>query len=98
MTTMPTLRLPIHSTFILSSGKALFDIGTALFHLRRASINFLLHAADVLDTPGDSALSSFRFLNQSWTAKRPLYEHMLSTLSAAYRLVPTRELLEVHRA
>jgi hypothetical protein len=91
---MPLLRLPMHSTFVLSAGRWLFDLGLALARGRRVPINYLLHAADVVDAVSDPALASYRFLTQSWAQKRPLYEHMLSRLSASYRLIPTKELLE----
>lgn len=93
VTTMPLLRLPIHSTFVLSAGRPLFDVGLAVTRWRRGLMNYLLHAADVIDDVMDPALESYRFLTLSWEAKRPLYEHMLSSLSAAYRLIPTREFI-----
>ena len=91
VTTMPILRLPMHSTFVLTVGRPLFDLGLALAKARRTPINYLLHAADVLDGPADPALASYRFLNMSWHAKRPLYEHILAALTANYEIVPTRE-------
>jgi hypothetical protein len=94
VTTMPLLRLPIHSTFVLSAGRWLFDLGVGLAKARRVPINYLLHAADVVDPVTDPALASYKFLVQPWASKRPLYEHMLATLSAAYRLVPTVEFLD----
>jgi len=94
VTTMPILRLPMHSTFVLSAGRWLFDLGLGLARARRVPINYLLHAADVVDPVADPALASYKFLTQSWEQKRPLYEHMLGALSAAYRLVPTRDSLD----
>ena len=94
VTTMPIVRLPMHSTFVLSAGRWLFDLGFALARARRVPMNYLLHAADVVDAVSDPVLASYKFLNRSWEAKRPLYEHMLGDLSAAYRLVPTREVRE----
>ncbi len=91
VTTVPLVRLPMHSTFVLSTGRWLFDLGLALARARRVPINYLLHAADVVDAVRDPTLASYKFLTQSWEDKRPLYEHMLGALSAAYRLVPTRE-------
>lgn len=91
VTTMPFLRLPMHSTFVLTAGHHLFDLGLALAKARRVPINYLLHAADVVDTVSDPALASYKFLTRSWAAKRPRYEGMLSALTAAYELVPTRE-------
>jgi hypothetical protein len=91
---MPLLRLPMHSTFVLSAGRWLFDLGFALARARRVPINYLLHAADVVDPVADPALASYKFLTQSWEAKRPLYEHILRTLSTAYCLVPTSEFLD----
>lgn len=91
---MPFLRLPMHSTFVLSAGRWLFDLGLALAHVRRVPINYLLHAADVVDPISDPALASYRFLTRPWEQKRPLYEYMLGRLSAFYRLIPTKELLE----
>jgi len=88
---MPFLRLPMHSTFVLSAGQWLFDLGLALVRARRVPINYLLHAADVVDPVADPVLGSYRFLTQSWEAKRPLYEQILARLSATYRLVPTME-------
>jgi hypothetical protein len=93
VTTTPILRLPMHSTFVLSAGRWLFDFGFGLARARNTPINYLLHAADVVDAVTDPILGSYRFLVQPWEAKRPLYEHMLATLSAAYRLVPTAEFL-----
>ncbi len=91
VTTMPFLRLPMHSTFVQAAGRPLFDLGLALARLRRVPINYLLHAADVVDQATDPALASYSFLQLGWEAKRPLCEHLLAALSAAYRLVPTRE-------
>jgi hypothetical protein len=93
VTTVPLVRLPMHSTFVLSTGRWLFDLGLALARARRVPINYLLHAADVIDAVRDPTLASYKFLTQSWEAKRPLYEHMLGALSASYRLVPTGEFL-----
>jgi hypothetical protein len=93
VTTMPFTRLPMHSTFALRTGRWLFDLGLALVRARNVPINYLLHAADVLDAVADPALVSYGFLTQSWMKKKPFYEHMLASLSAAYRLVPTCELV-----
>ncbi len=91
VTTMPLTRLPMHSTFVLASGRPLFDVGLALAKARQVPINYLLHAADVVDAVPDPALGFYAFLTQSWEAKRSLYEHMLRAVSAAYRLAPTAE-------
>lgn len=96
VTTVPLLRLPMHSTFVLAAaglaaGRPLFDMGLALARLRRVPLNYLLHAADVLDCVTDPALASYRFLRQEWEAKRPLYEHILAEISTHYRIVPTQE-------
>jgi len=91
VTTMPVLRLPVHSTFVLSAGRWLFDVGMSMARARGVPVNYLLHAADVVDGVSDPVLASYRFLSQSWDAKRPLYEHILYSLSSAYRLVPTCE-------
>lgn len=93
VTTVPLLRLPMHSTFVLSAGRPLFDVGFALARARGVPINYLLHGADVVDAASDPALASYRFLTQPWSEKRPLIEHMLGKLSQSYRLVPTRELV-----
>ena len=90
---MPFTRLPMHSTFALRTGRWLFDLGLALVRARNVPINYLLHAADVLDAVADPALASYGFLTQPWMRKKPFYEHMLASLSAAYRLVPTCELV-----
>lgn len=91
VTTMPVLRLPMHSTFVLRVGRRLFDVGFGLARARRVPINYLLHAGDVIDGVADPALASYGFLTQPWATKRPLYEHMLAALSATYRLTTTRE-------
>ncbi len=93
VTTLPILRLPMHSTFVLTAGQPLFDAGLALAKARHVPINYLLHAADVIDAVPDPALASYRFLAMPWSAKQPLYEHILRQLSQAYDLVPTAELL-----
>lgn len=56
-------------------------------------INYLLHAADVIDAANDPALASYRFLAMPWASKQPLYEHMLRRLSQTYHLIPTAEFL-----
>ncbi len=91
VTTVPVLRLPMHSTFVLTAGQWLFDLGLGLSHARGIAVNYLLHAADVVDPPPDAALRSYRFLTQTWDQKRPLYEHMLRQLSETYVIVPTHE-------
>lgn len=91
VSTVPLVRVPMHSTFVLSAGQWLFDLGFGMLRARRAPVNYLLHAGDVLDRVDDPALRSYRFLTQSWEAKRPLYEHILAALTAAYRIVPTAE-------
>lgn len=91
VTTVPALRAPMHSTFVLSAGQWLFDLGFGLARAGRVPVNYLLHAADVLDRVDDPALKSYRFLTQTWEAKRPLCEHILAALTAAYRIVPTAE-------
>lgn len=94
VTTMPLLRLPMHSTFVLTAGQALFDAGLALARARRVPINYLLHAADVIDAVPDPALHSYRFLATPWSDKQTLYEHMLRRLSEEYDLTPTAEFVE----
>jgi hypothetical protein len=93
VTTMPILRLPMHSTFVMTVGQPLFDLGLALARARRVPINYLLHAADVIDAVSDPALASYKFLTLSWAAKRPLYEHILGALTTFYEIVPTCEYL-----
>ncbi len=94
VTTIPVLRLPMHSTFVLSAGRPLFDLGLALVQARGVPINYLLHAADVVDGVTDPALASYKFLTQTWAEKQPIYEHMLASLSERYEIVPTREFVE----
>ena len=94
VTTVPVVRLPMHSTFVLSAGRPLFDLGLALVQARGVPMNYLLHAADVVDGVADPALASYKFLTQTWAEKQPLYEHMLAALSQRYELVPTREFVE----
>ncbi len=94
VTTVPFLRLPMHSTFVLSAGQPLFDLGLALVKADRVPVNYLFHAADVVDAVPDPALASYKFLTQAWVEKQPLIEHMLAALSERYVLVPTRELVE----
>lgn len=91
VSTVPVIRAPMHSTFALSAGQWLFDLGFGIFRARRAPVNYLLHAADVVDRVDDPVLRSYRFLTQTWEAKRPLYEHILVALTASYRIVPTAE-------
>jgi hypothetical protein len=91
VSTLPVVRAPMHSTFVLSAGQWLFDLGFGIYRARRAPVNYLLHAADVLDQVEDPALRSYHFLTQSWEAKRPLYEHILAALTTTYRIVPTAE-------
>ena len=91
VTTIPLLRAPMHSTFVLSAGQWLFDLGFGMVRARRAPVNYLLHAGDVLDRVDDPVLRSYRFLTRTWEAKRPLYEHLLAALTAGYRIVPTAE-------
>ena len=91
VTTVPLVRVPMHSTFALSAGQWLFDLGFGLSRARKVPVNYLLHAGDVLERVDDPVLRSYRFLTQTWEAKRPLYEHILATLTASYRMVPTAE-------
>lgn len=97
VTTVPLLRLPMHSTFVLTAGRPLFDLGSGLARLRGTPMNYLLHGADVLDRVADPALDSYRFLQESWQQKEPLYRHILSTLAARYRLLPTRDFVVQRR-
>ncbi len=94
VTTMPLTRLPMHSTFVLRTGRWLFDLGFALIRARNVPVNYLLHAADVLDAVADPALASYGFLTQPWSQKRQIYEHMLEKLAMVYRLVPTRDFVQ----
>lgn len=94
VTTVPLLRLPMHSTFVLTAGQWLFDLGLGLSRARRVPVNYLLHAADVVDPVTDPALRSYRFLTQTWNRKRPLYEHMLSQLTETYVILPTQEFVD----
>ncbi len=96
VTTMPFLRLPMHSTFVLTAGRALFDAGLALAVAQRIPVNYLLHAADVIDAVDDPALASYRFLAAPWPRKQALYEHMLRRLCEEYELVPTVEFIRQH--
>ena len=93
VTTVPLLRIPMHSTFVLSVGRWLFDLGCRLAQLRSTPVNYLLHGADVLDRVSDPALESYRFLQQSWTEKEPIYRRMLATLAGQYRLLPMRDFI-----
>lgn len=94
ITTMPILRLPMHSTFVLTAGQALFDAGLALAKARGVPVNYLLHAADVIDAVPDPALASYRFLAAPWSEKQALYEHVLHKLGESYEIVPTAEFLD----
>ena len=94
ITTMPILRLPMHSTFVLTAGQALFDAGLVMARARGVPVNYLLHAADVIDAVPDPALASYRFLAKPWSEKQALYEHMLRRLSQEYHLIPTAELIQ----
>lgn len=91
VTTVPVLRIPMHSTFVITTGRLLFDLGSGLARLRSTPVNYLLHGADVLDMVIDPALKSYRFLQQNWQDKEPLYRHMLATLASRYRLLGTRD-------
>lgn len=93
VSTLPLLRVPMHSTFVLSSGQFLFDLGLRLTLARGLSVNYLLHGADVIDAVNEPELRSYAFLTKSWEAKRPLYEHMLEQLAEHYRIMPTQELI-----
>jgi hypothetical protein len=91
VTTVPLLRVPMHSTFVLTAGQWLFDLGLWLSKARATPMNYLLHAADVVDSVPDPGLASYRFLTQPWSAKEPLYRHVLGQLSETYVIVPTHE-------
>jgi len=91
VTTMPWLRLPFHSTFVITFGWWLFHWGLRLALRRGLGINYLLHPAEMIDPVPDVRLASFRFLHIPWSQKRPLYEAILHDLTEAYRLVPTAE-------
>ncbi len=91
VTTMPWLRLPFHSTFVITFGWWLFHWGLRLALRRGLGINYLLHPAELIDPVPDIRLASFRFLHIPWSQKRPLYEAILHHLTEAYRLVPTAE-------
>ncbi len=93
VTTVPVLRLPFHSTFVLSSGRWLFDLGLAMARRRKMPINYLFHGADPVGPVSDPALASYRFLVQPWSHKKLLFEHILTQLGRHYRLMPTRELV-----
>lgn len=93
VTTVPLLRIPMHSTFVLSAGRWLFDLGSGLARLRATPINYLLHGADVLDIVHDPALKSYRFLQRPWADKEPVYRHMLAQLSGRYRLRRTSDFI-----
>jgi peptidoglycan-N-acetylglucosamine deacetylase len=102
VTTVPIVRLPMHSTFVLTAGRWLFDLGMWLCRARSTPVNYLLHAADVVDlssggTTPDPALASYPFLTQPWSRKRPLYEHMLSQLTQTYVVVPTQEFVNFEK-
>jgi hypothetical protein len=93
VSTLPLLRVPMHSTFVLSSGQFLFDLGLRLTVARGLPVNYLLHGADVIDAVNEPQLKSYGFLTKPWDAKRPLYQHMLSQLSKHYEILPTHELI-----
>lgn len=95
VTTMPLTRLPMHSTFVLTAGRPLFDAGLALCVARSIPVNYLLHAGDAIDPVTDPALASYRFLTRPWEEKRALLEHMLAALSKSYQLMPTLEYADV---
>lgn len=97
VTTMPGLRLPFHSTFVIGFGAWVFRLGFLLNSLRARGITYLLHPAELIDPVEDPCMASFRFLRVPWEDKRRLYESMLQRLSRAYRLVPTVEYLQ-HQA
>ena len=78
----------------LNAGRPLFNLGLALVQASSVPINYLLHAADVVDGVTDPALASYKFLTQTWAEKQPLYEHLLTALNERYELVPTREFVE----
>ena len=84
---------PPENTGCAGCGQALFDAGLALAVAQQIPLNYLLHAADVIDAVDDPALASYRFLAAPWPRKQAQYEHMLRRLSEEYRLLPTAEFL-----
>ena len=94
VTTVTLFRLPMHSTFVLTAGRWLFDLGLGMTRAFGLPINYLLHAADVVDPVSDPALSSYHFLVQTWEAKQPLYEYMIRQLAESYVIVPTQEFVQ----
>ncbi len=91
VTTMPWLRLPFHSTFVVTFGWWLFRWGVRLTRRRGLGITYLIHPAELIDPVPDVRLASFRFLRIPWSEKRPLYEAILHCLSETFQLVPTAE-------
>lgn len=94
VTTIPIVRLPMHSSFVLAAGTWLFDVGLAASRARRVTVNYSLHAAEFIDSVNEPGLAHYKFLVQPWEEKRPVCEHILQRLSQFYDLMPTRELLE----
>ncbi len=93
VSTMPILRLPIHSTFVLTAGTWLFDAAMALLRATRTPVNYSLHGADAVDRVDDPSVASFKFLVEEWETKRTVYDHILAKLAATYRMIPTRDLV-----
>jgi hypothetical protein len=83
ITVMPYLRLPFYGTFHLTCGKRMFDMGYRLLRRPGMSINYEMHASDILDEKKDNLGALFRRLpgfGIPLNKKKSLFNYMLGTL------------------
>jgi peptidoglycan/xylan/chitin deacetylase (PgdA/CDA1 family) len=99
VTTFPLVRLPIHMTYLVylwqfspRLARTYFRLALATCRLMKVAPSMLLHPLDFLGAEDDAEMRFFPGMSVPREEKLELLEDVLAQLTAAYRLVPLREL------
>ncbi|MCG2713901.1 MAG: polysaccharide deacetylase family protein [Candidatus Omnitrophica bacterium] len=97
VTTMPYLSLPFHASFVYAAGINLFKIGYRLVKSRNLPLNYQLHALELV---GPEEMDK-RILNKrpgakmSLNKKLDIYNYILKNISKDYRIVTTKDFIQL---
>lgn len=99
ITTMPFLRLPFHASFNLAlrslgGGNALFNIGYACARRTRTPLNYVFHACELADNPGDERLQRHWGLGLPLEERLEMVDSLIQKITQNYDVMPTREFVK----
>jgi hypothetical protein len=90
---MPLFRIPFHASYVLKSGRWLFDLGFRAYRMTSAPLVYLLHAKDLFDLEGVGGRNPEESVRPS-VRKASLIASMLRKIQQYYRTTTTEELIK----